>query len=58
MRGAKVIPPSRLKAILKRQPRLRNQPQLQIAGMPIPAKLENRGFFYVWFSQVRVKLKR
>lgn len=45
VRGAKVIPPRRLKAILKRQPRLRNQPQLKIAGMPIPAKLENRGFF-------------
>ena len=45
VRGAKVIPPRRLKAILKRQPRLRNQPQLEIAGMPIPAKLENRGFF-------------
>lgn len=45
VRGAKVIPPRRLKAILKRQPKLRNQPQLKIAGMPIPAKLENRGFF-------------
>ena len=45
VRGAKVIPPRRLKAILKRQPRLKNQPQLEIAGMPIPAKLENRGFF-------------
>ena len=45
VRGAKVIPPRRLKAILKRQPRLKNQPQLKIAGLPIPAKLENRGFF-------------
>ena len=45
MRGAKVIPKRQLKAILKKQPRLKKQPQLEIAGLPIPAKLENRGFF-------------
>lgn len=45
LRGAKVIPTRKLKAILKKQPRLKKQPQLKIAGMPIPAKLENRGFF-------------
>jgi len=45
LRGAKVIPTRQLKAILKKQPRLRKQPQLKIARLPIPAKLENRGFF-------------
>ncbi|NJO98807.1 MAG: type IV secretion system DNA-binding domain-containing protein [Pleurocapsa sp. CRU_1_2] len=43
-RGATVIPTRRLKAILKKQPKLRNQPQLKIAGLPIPHQLENRGF--------------
>ncbi len=47
LRGAKVIPYRKLKATLKRQPKLKNQPQLQLAGMPIPAKYENRGFFVV-----------
>ena len=45
IRGAKVLPFRQLKAILKKQPRLKKQPQLVIAGLPIPAKLENRGFF-------------
>ena len=45
VRGAKVIPKRQLKNILRKQPRLKKQPQLKIAGMPIPAKLENRGFF-------------
>ena len=45
LRGAKVIPTRQLKALLKKQPRLRKQPQLKIARLPIPAKLENRGFF-------------
>ena len=45
VRGAKVIPTRQLKAILKKQPKLKGQPQLEIAGLPIPAKLENRGFF-------------
>ena len=45
IRGAKVLPFRQLKAILKKQPRLKRQPQLKIAGLPIPAKLENRGFF-------------
>ena len=45
VRGAKIIPSRRLKAILRRQQRLKNQLQLELAGMPIPAKLENRGFF-------------
>jgi hypothetical protein len=47
LRGAKIIPSSKLKTILKRMPKLRNQPQLSIAGMPIPAEYENRGFFAV-----------
>ncbi|MDJ0649464.1 MAG: type IV secretion system DNA-binding domain-containing protein [Xenococcaceae cyanobacterium MO_188.B19] len=47
LRGAKVIPDRKLKATLKRQPKLKNQPQLQLAGMPIPAQYENRGFFVV-----------
>ena len=45
IRGAKVIPTRQLKAILKKQSRLERQPQLEIAGLPIPARLENRGFF-------------
>ena len=45
VRGAKVIPTRQLEAILKKQPRLKRQPQLEIAGLTIPAKLENRGFF-------------
>ena len=45
VRGAKVIPTPQLEAILKKQPRLKRQPQLEIANLPIPAKLENRGFF-------------
>ena len=44
---AKIIPQRQLKALLKKQPKLKHQPQLQLAGMPIPAKLENRGFFVV-----------
>lgn len=44
-RGAKVIPTRQLKAILRKQPRLKKQPQLVIADLPIPARLENRGFF-------------
>ena len=47
LRGAKIIPNHQLKALLKKQPRLKNQPQLKLAGMPIPASLENRGFFVV-----------
>ena len=45
IRGAKVLPFRQLKAILKKLPRLKKQPQLKIARLPIPAKLENRGFF-------------
>ncbi|HEY9769975.1 MAG TPA: type IV secretion system DNA-binding domain-containing protein [Coleofasciculaceae cyanobacterium] len=45
IRGSKVLPFRQLKSILKKLPRLKKQPQLKIAGMPIPAKLENRGFF-------------
>ena len=47
LRGAKIIPNHQLKTILKKQPKLKNQPQLQLAGMPIPAQYENRGFFMV-----------
>ncbi len=47
LRGAKVIPYRKLRATLKKQPKLKNQPQLQLAGIPIPAKYENRGFFVV-----------
>jgi hypothetical protein len=45
IRGAKETPARQVKAILKKQPKPRNQPQLVIAGMPIPLWLENRGFF-------------
>ena len=47
LRGAKIIPNHQLKALLKKQPRLKKQPQLKLAGIPIPASLENRGFFVV-----------
>ena len=45
IRGAKVLPFRQLKGILKKLPRLKRQPQIEIAGLPIPANLENRGFF-------------
>ena len=45
IRGAKVLPNRQLKAILEKQPKLKEQPQLKIARLSIPAKLENRGFF-------------
>jgi Type IV secretion-system coupling protein DNA-binding domain len=45
VRGAKILPTRQLKAVLKKQARPKKQPQLKIAGMPIPDKLENRGFF-------------
>lgn len=45
VRGAKVIPTRKLKAILKRNSKSKYKPQLEIAGLPIPEQLENRGFF-------------
>jgi hypothetical protein len=45
LRGAQVVPVRKLKALLKKQPRYKNQPQLTIAGMPIPAEYETLGFF-------------
>ncbi|MCU0532903.1 MAG: type IV secretion system DNA-binding domain-containing protein [Hydrococcus sp. Prado102] len=47
LRGAITVSSRKLKALLKREPKLRNQPQLSIAGMPIPAEYENRGFFFI-----------
>ena len=47
LRGATVISHRRLKAILKKEPKLKHQPQLQLGGLPIPARYENRGFFVV-----------
>lgn len=47
LRGAKIVSSRKLRRILKRQPKLKHQPQLEIAGMPIPAKYENRGFFLI-----------
>ena len=47
VRGAKIVSSHQLRKILKREPRLKHQPQLELAGMPIPAKYENRGFFLV-----------
>lgn len=47
LRGAKIVPSSKLKTLLKRKHRPKNQPQLEIAQMPIPAEYENRGFFAV-----------
>ena len=45
VRGAKVIPTRQLKAKLKKEPKSKYKPQLQIVGLPIPPKLEDRGFF-------------
>jgi hypothetical protein len=45
LRGAQVIPARKLKALLKKQSRYKNQPQLTIAGMPIPKEYETLGFF-------------
>jgi hypothetical protein len=45
VRGAKVIPTRQLKALLKKEPKSKYKPQLEIAGLPIPPKLEDRGFF-------------
>ena len=45
LRGAKIVPSSKLKTILKRQPQPQNQPQMELAGMPIPSTYENRGIF-------------
>lgn len=45
IRGAKETPARQLKVTLNKQPKPRNQPQLEIAGIPIPKELENRGFF-------------
>ncbi len=47
VRGAKIISFSKLRKTLKRQPKLKNQPQLELVGLPIPLKYENRGFFLV-----------
>jgi Type IV secretion-system coupling protein DNA-binding domain len=44
-RGAQVVSARKLKALLKKQPRSKNQPQLTIAGMPIPKEYETLGFF-------------
>ena len=45
LRGGKVIPTRKLKTILKREPKSKYKPQLEVAGLPIPEQLENRGFF-------------
>jgi hypothetical protein len=45
VRGAKVIPTRQLKAKLKKEPKSKYKPQLEIVGLPIPPKLEDRGFF-------------
>jgi hypothetical protein len=47
IRGAKVVSSRQLKATLKREPKLKHQPQLQIAQMPIPVQYENRGFLMI-----------
>ncbi len=47
VRGAKIVSAPKLKNTLKRQSKLKHQPQLELAGMPIPATYENRGFFLV-----------
>ena len=44
IRGAKVISARQLKATLKKKPKLKNQLQLKIGGIPIPAEYENLGF--------------
>jgi Type IV secretion-system coupling protein DNA-binding domain len=45
LRGAKVIPARQLKAILRKEPKSKHKPQLEIVGLPIPEQLEDRGFF-------------
>jgi hypothetical protein len=45
LRGAKVIPTRQLKAKLKKEPKSKYKPQLEIVGLPIPEQLEDRGFF-------------
>ncbi len=47
VRGAKIVSEHKLRNTLKKQPKLKHQPQLELAGMPIPANYENRGFFLV-----------
>ena len=37
VRGAKIVSAPKLKNTLKRQSKLKHQPQLELAGMPIPA---------------------
>ena len=44
IRGAKVISARQLKATLKKKPKPKNQLQLKIGGIPIPAEYENLGF--------------
>jgi hypothetical protein len=47
VRGAKIVSSHKLRNTLKKQPKLKHQPQLELAGMPIPTTYENRGFFLV-----------
>jgi len=45
IRGAKVIPTRKLKAIMSRQPKPKELPQIKIAGIPISDDDEKLGFF-------------
>jgi hypothetical protein len=46
LRGASISSSGDFKKLMKKQPKPKDQPQIHIAGIPIPARLENRGFFF------------
>lgn len=45
LRGAEIIPHHQLATIFKQESQSKNLPQLKLAGIPIPHRLENLGFF-------------
>jgi hypothetical protein len=47
LRGARIISVRKLRVHLKREAKPHYAPQLEVAGVPIPAQYENRGFFVV-----------
>ena len=47
LRGTKLVSTRQLKTILRQESKPKYAPQLEIAGLPIPEKYENRGFFFV-----------
>lgn len=47
LRGPKLVPERKLRAILRKGSKPQYQPQMQLGGMPIPKEYENRGFFLI-----------